>query len=160
MSDSAVTDARKDATAIDVSGDGAARELSVASKTRLAVEILLAYARVRWTLRGAELPRVVASLRVTRRASRGLSLTDPVIDGVRLGAAIVRTLEPLPADSRCLMRSLVLLRLLARRGAAGSLVIAVRPNEDLSLGAHAWIEFQGRPLLAPATADHGRLLTL
>jgi hypothetical protein len=58
------------------------------------------------------------------------------------------------------MRSLVLLRLLARRGAAGSLVIAVRPNEDLSLDAHAWVELQDSPLLAPATDDHGRLLTL
>jgi hypothetical protein len=58
------------------------------------------------------------------------------------------------------MRSLVLLRVLARRGASGSLVIAVRPSEDLTLAAHAWVELDGVPLLAPATADHGRLVTL
>lgn len=73
---------------------------------------------------------------------------------------MVRTLEAMPVDSRCLMRSLVLLRVLARRGVNGSLVIAVRPDELLKLAAHAWVEVDGRPLLAPAGPDHGRLVTL
>ena len=81
-------------------------------------------------------------------------------DGARLAAAVVRTLEPLPVDSRCLMRSLVLLRVLSRRGVAGSLVIAVRPEERDRLDAHAWVEVAGRPLLAPAGMQDGRLVTL
>ena len=87
-------------------------------------------------------------------------MSDATQDGRRLGAAVVRTLTPLPVDSRCLMRSLVLLRVLATRGVQGSLVIAVRPGEGLKLAAHAWVEADGRPLLVPAGADHGRLVTL
>jgi hypothetical protein len=134
--------------------------LGAADKARLAGEILAAYARVRWTLRRCDLPRTVAVLRAPRPKRRRGQLPDAAGDGRRLGAAVVRTLEPLPADSRCLMRSLVLLRLLARRGVTGALVIAVRPTEDLALAAHAWVEVEGRPLLAPAGADHGRLVTL
>jgi hypothetical protein len=138
----------------------AAWPLPLRAKVRLAAEILLAYARVRVALRRDELPRAVASLRTPPATRRPGPLPDAGRDGARLGAAVIRTLEPLPANSLCLMRSLVLLRLLARRGAKGSLVIAVRPNEDLTLAAHAWVELEGRPLLAPAGADHGRLVTL
>jgi hypothetical protein len=59
------------------------------------------------------------------------------------------------------MRSLVLLSLLARRGGSAQLVIAARPaGEQIPFEAHAWVELRGRPLLAPAADDHGRLLTL
>jgi hypothetical protein len=77
-----------------------------------------------------------------------------------LARAVVRTLEAHPVDSRCLMRSLVLLRVLARRGVSGELVIAVRPEVSDTLGAHAWVEVRGEPLLAPAGSEHGRLVTL
>jgi hypothetical protein len=134
--------------------------LPVSGKARLAAEILVAYARVRWWLRRGDLPGVVERLRAKRATGRARPLADPARDGLRLGAAVVKTLEPLPLDSRCLTRSLVLLYVLARRGAEGSLVIAVRPSEDLALAAHAWVELEGRPLLAPAGDDHGRLVTL
>jgi hypothetical protein len=142
-------------------GDGVVRPLPLSRKLRLAAEILLTYGHVRWTVRRQELPRVVETLRSEsgwRWPSR--PLPDGARDGVRLGQAVVRTLEPLPADSRCLMRSLVLLRVLARRGVDCSLVIAVKPGGQLALGAHAWVELDARPLLAPAGADYGRLLTL
>jgi hypothetical protein len=160
-------------------GAGGGR-LSPAAKVRLAVEIVGDYARVRWALRRHDLPRAVDRLRmadartaqtrsasptpapIPSRAGRARRpLPDGSRDGPRLGAAVIRTLEPLPFDSRCLMRSLVLLALLARRGVAGSLVIAVRPSDELAaLDAHAWVELDGRALLAPAGADHGRLVTL
>jgi hypothetical protein len=136
------------------------RRLSLVDKARLAIEILLAYARVHRQLRRDELPRVVGNLRRLPRNRGARPLPDGERDGPRLGAAVIRTLEPLPADSRCLMRSLVLLRLLAARGATGSLVIAVRPDEDLELAAHAWVELGGRPLLSAGDADLGRLVTL
>ena len=72
----------------------------------------------------------------------------------------MRTLEHVPLDSRCLMRSLVLLRVLAARGVDGSLVIAVRPEASERLDAHAWVEVAGEPLLRPGGAEHGRLVTL
>jgi Transglutaminase-like superfamily len=136
--------------------------LSPAAKTRLAAEVVTEYARVRRALRREELPRVVRRLRAPAPARRVTPpLPDGARDGARLGAAVIRTLEPLPFDSRCLMRSLVLLGLLARRGVAGELVIAVRPSQELpALDAHAWVEVDGRALLAPAGPDHGRLLTL
>ena len=45
----------------------------------------------------------------------------------------------------CLPQSLVLCWLLRRQGLAGELRIGVRP-EPSRLEAHAWVEFQGRPL--------------
>jgi hypothetical protein len=141
-------------------GPGATAGLAPVTKVRLAAEILAAYGQVRWALRRDDLPSVVARLRAPRRAARPRPLPNAAGDGRRLGTAVVKTLERLPADSRCLMRSLVLLRLLARRGVAGSLVIAVRPSEQLTLAAHAWVEVDGHPVLVPAARDQGRLVTL
>ena len=130
------------------------------AKARLAAEIAATYVRVRITLRGAELPATVAALRRRRSPAPPRLLADPARDGARLGAAVTRTLGALPADSRCLMQSLVLLTLLSRRGADPQLVIAVRPGGPLELSAHAWVELDGRPLLHPGTPDYGRLVTL
>ena len=128
--------------------------MSPLSKARLASEILGSYVRVRRALRRDSLPAVVSELRIPAEND------SAEVDGRRLARAVVRTLEPLPLDSRCLMRSLVLLRVLASRGVIGELVIAVRPEEQDRLNAHAWVEVAGQPLLAPAGADHGRLVTL
>jgi hypothetical protein len=132
--------------------------MNVAARVRLAAEILYDYARIRRGLRHANLPDVLSQLRDTR-PRRQAHDTAPG-DGARLARAVVKTLEPLPVDSRCLMRSLVLLGVLSRRGVAGSLVIAVRPEERDRLDAHAWVEVGGRPLLAPAGMQDGRLVTL
>lgn len=138
---------------------GTAR-LSSIERLRLAAEILLAYGRVRWSLRRDSLPGVVATLRSAPPANTGVVLLpEPALDGQRLGDAVVRTLSPVPSAARCLMRSLVLLRLLARRGVHGALVIAVQPNQEMALDAHAWVEVDGRPLLTPAPT-YGRLVTL
>jgi hypothetical protein len=134
-------------------------KLSAVKKGRLTLEILAAYVRVRRLIKRMELPLILERVRVAPRVPRRLPLSRPT-DGVRLGQAVGRALRPLPADTRCLTRSLVLVSLLARRGIAASLVIAVRPDEDLSLAAHAWVEMDGRPVLAPAGPDHGRLVTL
>jgi hypothetical protein len=129
--------------------------MNLLHKARLAGEILADYVAVRRELRHHSLPAVVAALRSGGPPRRPLPA-----DGGRLARAVVRTLEPLPLDSRCLMRSLVLLRVLARRGVSGQLVIAVRPQERDQLNAHAWVEVRGQPLLDPAGQDHGRLVTL
>ncbi len=132
--------------------------MNLAARTRLAAEILSDYVQVRRGLRRATLPEVLAELRAVPPQPMALGAGDA--DGLRLARAVVRTLSPLPLDSRCLMRSLVLLRGLARRGVAASLVIAVRPQDSGPLGAHAWVEADGRALLAPAGMQGDRLVTL
>jgi hypothetical protein len=131
--------------------------LGVGEKLRLIGEVLSFYGRVRRRLRHGTLETTLAYLRDTEREP-----VAPEIDrrrlGLRLGRATIRTLTPLPTDSRCLMRSLVLTGLLARRDIDAKLVLAVRPGEDFA--AHAWVELEGRPLLEPGNEALGRLVEL
>lgn len=64
---------------------------------------------------------------------------------LRLGRVVGRTLRLLPTDSRCLIQSLVLSRMLSRRSIPSTLVIGVRSKPAFE--AHAWVEHQGRPIL-------------
>ena len=132
--------------------------LSPLRKVRLAGEILGSYARVRRHLRRADLPTVVERL----RGGAGTPAAPPdgpdYEAGLRLARATTRTITKLPMDSRCLVRSLVLTTLLARRGVAGTLVIGVSPGEEF--GAHAWVELGGKPLLPPDEATYARLVEL
>jgi hypothetical protein len=132
--------------------------MTIRHKARLAVEVLAAYGRVRWSLRREDLPRTVAALRAGQREGSAV-VPAAQRDRENLEAAVVRTLRLLPNGSRCLTRSLVLLRLLAQRGTHGTLVIAVSPGDEAGLDAHAWVEVEGRPLIA-AAPDYGRLVTL
>jgi hypothetical protein len=116
------------------------------TRVALAGEIVATYARVRWALRRRDVRAVLGDLRSPSAATHS---DDPVADGRRLGRAVQRTLAVLPTDSRCLMQSLVLTRLLARRGIDTRLVIAVRPGERFA--AHAWVE-HGEAALLPAGA--------
>jgi hypothetical protein len=121
----------------------------------LGAEVLAAYARVRWLLHRKGLEGTVATLRAG--AGRRRQQLDP--DGAwHCARAVLRVLGRLPADSRCLMRSLVLLSLLARRGTDAELVIGVLPAPRFT--AHAWVEYRGVPLLKPGEALEGRLLEL
>ena len=123
-------------------------------RLRVAFEIVATYARVRVRMLRGDVREVVDALR-----HDAVDLHDPYDAyriGRRLGQPVRRTLDPLPWDSRCLMRSLVLLRMLARRGVVCRLVIGVRPGETLE--AHAWIEHDGHPLLP--TLGYERLTVL
>ena len=134
-----------------------APRLTPAGRLRLGSEILRAYVTVRRLSANRRLPAVVAALRATPLAP-GAPLADPRTDGRRLGAAVMRALTITPGGTRCLMRSLVLLVLLARRGVEAQLIIAVQPG-PVTLDAHAWVELDGAPLLPPGDA-HERLLVL
>jgi hypothetical protein len=134
-----------------------ARSLSPAAKAGLAVEIVRAYASVRRVHPKQQLPAVLERIRSTKPgAANGAVLS--VDDARWLGGAVARTLETLPLDAKCLTQSLVLLKLLARRGVDARLVIAVKPGEEF--GAHAWLEYGGAPILPPSTADFVRLVDL
>ena len=137
----------------------AGRPLPVIAKLALAGEIVAAYARARWSLRRRGLRDALDTL---RSGAPGRRFTIPPDDrlavGRRLGRTVRRTLGILPADSRCLMCSLVLTRLLAQRGIESELVISVRPGERFA--AHAWLEHQGAALLPPDAPSSERLVTL
>ncbi len=122
-------------------------------------EVLDAYLAVRRQPWAANLPIAVAALRGegVRQPERVPPETH-LLHGKRLGYAVSRTLALLPAESRCLMRSLVLVTLLSRRGIASSLVIGVRPGQRFA--AHAWVEHEGEPLLPPRGKRFERLVEL
>jgi hypothetical protein len=134
-------------------------ELSPLRKGLLALEILFTYARIRWHIRDENALEAVPRIRGADVAPSDFPGTpdQTYLAGLRLGHTVVRTLSPLPADSRCLFRSLTLNALLQRRGIAGTLVIAVRPQP---FAAHAWVEHEGKPLLPPAEPGFDRIAEL
>jgi hypothetical protein len=128
-------------------------------KLRLALEILSSYVRLRRRMRRAKLQVV---LEQARRPLVGAAVVPEELDaqltGVRLGKAVGRTLGALPADSRCLIRSLVLVDMLARRGIEADFVLGVRAGPDFE--AHAWVEKGGVALLPPYEGEYDRLVEL
>jgi len=140
-----------------VAGRSRGERLSQAERIRLAAEIVAAYAQARRALRRAPIASVVASLR-----SESSPALPPAVgtleEARRLGRAVARTLALVPGDTRCLARSLVLTRLLARRGIPAKLVIGARTAPDFL--AHAWVEHAGDPVLAPGDGSFGRLVEL
>ena len=134
--------------------------LSLGRKLALGVEILSAYARVRWLLRRGGVPGAVESLRSVppSQSVRACRTRESELLGRRLGRAVVRMLGFLPTDSRCLVCSLVLTRLLARRGIPTALVIGVA--SEPAFAAHAWVETGDVPLLSPHEPDYAPLVRL
>jgi hypothetical protein len=145
---------------ITVAVDPPDARLSLAEKLALGVEILAAYARVRWLLRRAGVRGAVQALRTSRASkdARTRTAREDELVGLRLGRAVVRVLGLLPLDSRCLMRSLVLTRLLASRGISSSLVLGVA--SEPTFAAHAWVETGDVPLLSPHEPDYARLVRM
>jgi len=106
--------------------------------------VLHVYLRAQRLIHRADLPAVMSELRA--------GAIKPVADvehqrviGSRLAWMVSRILGLLPTDSRCLIRSVTLSTLLARRGIPSRVVIGVRAKPQF--GAHAWVEHEGRPLL-------------
>jgi hypothetical protein len=125
-----------------------------AEKARLIAEILRAYVIVRWRMREPDIRIAVAHLRGESGGERQIDL----LLARRLARAVVRTLTLLPTDSRCLARSLVLDRLMARRSLASVVVIAAQSGAKFE--AHAWVEHDGVPVLPPGTDGYQRLVEL
>ncbi len=135
-----------------------ARPLGLLERTCLAAEIVMAYARARRELRRAPIASAVAALRSEFRPVRSAEGAGTLEEARRLGRAVARTLVLMPGDTRCLARSLVLTRLLARRGIPVRLVIGARTAP--SFLAHAWVEYDGQPVLSPGDGSFGRLVEL
>ena len=94
-------------------------------------------------MRSRKLDEALATLRAGAAPASGLSADQERFAAVRLGRAVVLVLALLPTDRRCLVRSLTLSGLLARRGIPALLVLGVRPDTSQPLGAHAWVEHDG-----------------
>lgn len=150
------------ATATELRSDDAPGEprarLTQRERARLAVEILAAYAQARRSLRRAPIAEAVARLRATRSPLAGPSSGVSLQEAVGLGHAVTRLLAFVPGDTRCLARSLVLTRLLARRGIPAKLVIGARAEPEFL--AHAWVEYGGDPVLSAGDGSFGRLVEL
>ena len=119
-----------------------------AGRLLLAGEVIAAYAEVRWRLWHSDLPNTVRALRGEAPCRRW---RQPSRESHRLGRRLanvtVRTLAVLPTDSRCLMRSLVLVKLLSRRRIGATLFVGAQPANASVLRAHAWVEHGDRALL-------------
>lgn len=124
--------------------------LTRAERLRLTAEILNSYVLVRWWLLRSDLPSTLAAVRRPAPVASELPLSSLI----RLGRGVQRALEILPLDSRCLIRSLVLTRILARRGVASTVVLAAKRHPGFA--AHAWVEHAGVALL-PSGSGFQRL---
>lgn len=149
------------------------RTFSGPGKLMLAVEIATTYLQARWWLQRMEITETVALARLAGSHGvatvAGKTRSDYEVPGpdhsraaaqlgIRLGIVIQRIFRLLPGDTRCLTRSVVLMRMLARRQIDTTLIIGVRAAP--TFGAHAWIEHDGRPLLEPIEADGQRMVEL
>ena len=138
-----------------------AERVPLVQKPLLVAEILLTYATMRWRMRRGDVRKVVESTRagaVSRRQVLSHGSPEAWLVARRLGNAVEKTLRMLPADSRCLIRSLVLARLLSVRSIPNTVVIGA--HTDQSFAAHAWVEQGGRPVLPPQGFFESRLLEL
>jgi transglutaminase superfamily protein len=124
------------------------------AKALLGLEIVRTYLQVRAALRRRDMRAVVQQLRTAEPPAP----RHPELTAARLAGAVRRTLASAPPRSRCLVQSLVLTRLLARRGIESSLVIAVSPGRRFA--AHAWVESGGVELLPPADSPFRTLVRL
>jgi hypothetical protein len=127
-------------------------------RARLAYEIVVAYRQARRELRRAPIATAVAALRSESPPPQAAPAAAALAEARRLGWAVARTLRLMPGDTRCLARSLVLTRLLARRGIPAKLVIGAQAAPDFL--AHAWVECDGQPVLSPGDRSLGRLVEL
>ena len=134
-----------------------ARLRTLPARAALALEVAAVYAFTWRAARSRPLPEALARVR-----DRPLALAPGPrqLQGgpERLARVTTRVLARLPTDTRCLMQSLTLSALLARRGWPSSVVIGVTAGE--TFGAHAWVELEGRPLLPPGGSGFERLVEL
>jgi hypothetical protein len=136
----------------------AAQPLGARDRLGLAGEIALAYVQARLRLRREPIATAVLKLRAGPARTSDQAQAPAVERAARLGRAVVRMLSLLPGDTRCLVRSLVLTRLLARRGIPAQLVIGARTTPAFL--AHAWVECDGVAVLDPGDGSFARLVEL
>ncbi len=122
------------------------RPLPRRQRLLLGAEILTTYCRVRLRLLRDQFPVALAAIRDAGSSTpQPFDSTVTYLRAARLARAVQRTLRLVPADARCLMQSLVLTSILARRGIETKLVLAVKGGQEFE--AHAWVQYGAQPLL-------------
>jgi hypothetical protein len=119
--------------------------ISWLTKLLLLARVWVIAVQIQLVLRRRPLPEVVLALgapSADRHASIAL-LSRAVSRGLRVG----------PWQPRCLLRALVLYRLLRAQGDAAELIIGL-PNRPTNEEAHAWVELAGRDV-GPAPGGSG-----
>ena len=130
--------------------------MTTAVRLRLALEFLAAYLPLVRLVRTNDLRAMVATARTPVLPRIVTVPADAHPTAVRLGKVVQRLFELLPMDGRCLIRSLVLLRLLEQRSISATFSIGVKSDGDF--GAHAWVEHDAVPVLP--TGRMARLVDL
>lgn len=116
--------------------------LSLADKTRLAARVWGAYVLVRLQVHRCPLPDLVA--RLGTRSGPVRHRYAPA----SLSRAVHRVLGMRLTEQTCLVRALVLYRLLRAQGDDAELVIGLPPR-PVDHKAHAWVELNGVDLGPP-----------
>jgi hypothetical protein len=123
-----------------------ARRLGPLARLLLSAEILFDYARAHRLMRRTDIEDALRRLR-----DHSVTESEPTpaqhFTAMRLGRAAMLLLRRLPTDSRCLVRSLAVSGMLARRGIPAQLVLGVRPDSSDPFMAHAWVEHGGECVL-------------
>jgi len=128
-----------EATRTDVGRTG---ELSIFRKTGLSLLIVYDFVFVSLGLRWRSLPGLVRSLQRPPR------LRFERLDPRRLGRIVERVLRVGGHGPRCIVLSLVFLRMLRRQRTPAEIVIGLPPN-PASHEAHAWVEVGGEDVGPP-----------
>jgi len=121
------------------------RGLSMLGKAALLARVWLIAVRVQVALRRRPLVEVAATL--------GEAGAEPHASTALLSRAVSRGLRMGSWQPRCLLRSLVLYRLLRAQGDPAELVIGL-PIRPTTNEAHAWVELAGRDV-GPAPGGAG-----
>lgn len=120
-------------------GEPPAKRASLGQQARLFVTVWIGAARVAVALRRLPLETVAGASANTGRERVPLAL---------LSRAVTRGLRIGPWQPRCLVRALVLYRLLRAQGDAAELVIGLH-HQAASPDAHAWVLLDGRDIGPP-----------
>lgn len=124
----------------------------------LTFEVLVSYVELLALLRREDVRTMVASARAVPAHPIGpLDALQERRLAVRIGRLVDRVLSKLPSDKRCLIKSLVVVRMLSHRGIDVRVVIGVQ-TDDNGFRAHAWVEHNELPVLP--RADYEPLLTV
>jgi hypothetical protein len=123
-----------------------ARPLGPGGRLLLTAEVLFDYIRARRLMRSTDLEDALSRLR-DHAAPESEATAQQHHTAMRLGRAATLILRRLPTDNRCLVRSLAVSGMLARRGIPAQLVLGVRPETSEPFMAHAWVEHGGECVL-------------
>jgi hypothetical protein len=121
--------------------------LSALGKAALLARVWLVAVRVWFAVRRHSLDEVAATL--------GETTAEPRVSTALLSRAVSRGLRVGSWQPRCLVRSLVLYRLLRAQGDPAELVIGL-PIRPRNHEAHSWVELAGRDV-GPAPGSSGYL---